>query len=147
MSGFVSIPFEFAGTKSMVLSMYEDHLLKRFEERFCHSFHNGKECLAYLAARLQDKRLGQIVEKVPKYGNVVLYLESENMYVITRMGTKVNANEICVSTVLPHSSERTRLMIQEDDFPYVLPIDGKLRFGKERKYFELKKQKSKYQKK
>ena len=144
MSGFISSPFQFAGSEAMKLSIYQDHLLKRFGERFNQKFPDGNACLQFLATKLQDERLIRIYEKVPVYANVVLYLESEKMFLIMQMGTRTDPNEIKISTVLYRANEQARIMIQDTDYPYVLPTDGKLRFGKERKYFELKKRESRY---
>lgn len=144
MSGFISIPFNFAGSEPMTLSIFENHLLQRFCERFHHNFESGMDCLRFLASKLQDERLIRIYEKVPIYASVVLYLESEKMFLILQMGTRADPNEIKISTVLYRANESMRLMIQDTDYPYVLPTEGKLRFGKERKYFELKQRESKY---
>ena len=144
MSGFISIPFQFAGSEPMTLSIYQDHLLQRFCERFDRKFQDGEECLEFLASKLQDERLIRIYNKVPVYASVVLYLEPEKMFLILQMGTRADPNEIKISTVLYRANEQMRLMIQDTDYPYVLPAEGKLRFGKERKYFELKKRESRY---
>ena len=60
------------------------------------------------------------------------------------MGTHADPNEIKVSTVLYRENEQMRLMIRQTDYPYVLPAEGKLRFGKEKKYFELMRKDSMY---
>ena len=58
---------------------------------------------------------------------------------VKTMGTKKNPNEIKVSTVLYRSNEKTRILVEGTDYCYVLPTDGNLRFGTEKKFFERKK--------
>lgn len=123
----------------MLLTIFEAHLMQRFSERFNISFREGMECLDYLANCLTDERLIRVYEKVPLYETVVIYNEAKKLYIIMSMGTKKNPNEIKVSTVLYRSNEKTRILVEETDYCYVLPAEGKLRFGTEKKFFERKK--------
>ena len=133
---FKSKKFLFAGLEEMTLTVFEDHLLKRFSERMGIKFNDGQDCLNWLDACLQDERLIRIYEKVPVYATVVLYVESKKLYLIMMMGTQKDPNEVKVNTVLYRSNEKMRLLVQETDNCYVLPSEGKLRYGTEKKYFE-----------
>lgn len=141
---FESIPCLFAGTEPVVLTVYAPHLLQRWVERLGHSFQNGKQCAEVIGSYLADERLITVFERVPVYGSVALYIESLKTLFFMDMGTRKDPNEIKVSTVLYRANESQRFLVDAEDYCYILPKEGKLRFGKERKYFELKKRAPKW---
>ena len=141
---FESIPCLFAGTEPVVLTVYAPHLLQRWVERLGHSFQNGKQCAEVISSYLADERLITVFERVPVYGSVALYIESLKTLFFMDMGTRKDPNEIKVSTVLYRANESQRFLVDAEDYCYILPKEGKLRFGKERKYFELKKRAPKW---
>lgn len=120
------------------------HLLQRWVERLGHSFQNGKQCAEVIGSYLADERLITVFERVPVYGSVALYIESLKTLFFMDMGTRKDPNEIKVSTVLYRANESQRFLVDAEDYCYILPKEGKLRFGKERKYFELKKRAPKW---
>lgn len=145
-SAFVSIPIEFAGSEPMTLSVFEPHLLARWSERMGKRFSDGRQCAELIASYLADPRLLTIYERVPVYGNVALYVEKAKTLFFMTMGTKIDPNEVKVSTVLYRADDRLRMMVNEEDHCYILPAqpEGKLRYGRERKFFECKKRTPKW---
>lgn len=123
----------------MILTIFEDHVLQRFKERFKIKFYDGNECLDYLADCLQDERLIRIYDKIPLYETVVLYIEKRKLYMIMQMGTHKDPNEVKVYTVLYRKNEQMRLLVKPTDNCYILPEEGKMRYGTEKKYFEREK--------
>ena len=138
---FVSVPFFFAGIEEKILTIFAPHVLRRREERFGTRFNSAEDCASAIGKILSDPRLEIILEKVPIYSRLRLYLERYNMYIFLQMGTRIEANEVKVSTLYCRGENQERVLVEQNDLCYVLPSDGKLRFGKEKKYFEIKKKK------
>ncbi len=99
-------------------------------------FESDRQCAEYMAALLEDERLLTIYERVPVYGSVALYMEAIRTYFFLNMGTRMNPDEIKISTVLYRSHDKMRVLVSDEDYCYVLPSEGKLRYGREKKYFE-----------
>lgn len=136
---FISTSVNFAGQEEMVLTIYAPHVLQRLKERLFPEYAgNGTDCANLLAGLLEDERLYDIYARVPVYSSVVLFLEKYSLYLIFQMGTKQNPNEVKISTLIHQIGETKRIMVEKTDLCYVLPIEGKLRFGKNKKYFVFK---------
>ena len=142
---FLSTYFLFAGTHKAVLTIFVPHVLERWRTRIasqrkCFSSEtSAKECLAEIKNILSDKRLSDIYVRA-KNQNVVLYVEERNLYLVMSLG-KFRQDEIKVSTVISANKNNidNRCLVNNDDLCYVLPIEGKMRFGKEKKFFKWKK--------
>lgn len=107
-------------------------------------FYDGEQCAKLIATYLMAPQLIVIYERVPVYASVALYVERAKTTFFMTMGTKFDPNEVKVSTVVYRANENMRIMVNEDDYCYILHQDGKLRFGRDRKYFECKKRPPKW---
>ena len=94
----------------------------------------------HTASFFEDQRLLTIYERAPKGSHIALFIESAETVFFLQNGTKYDADEIKVATLFPRK-EGTKVLVESQDLCYILPIEGKLRFGKERKFFELKRRK------
>lgn len=141
---FESVPCMFAGSEPVTLTVYAPHLLQRWVERLGYQFQSGKQCAEVISSYFADERLITVFERVPVYAPVALYMESLKTIFFMCMGTRADPNEIKVSTVLYRANETQRFLVNTDDYCYILPETGNLRFGKERKYFEWKKRTPKW---
>lgn len=139
-SGFITVPIKFAGTIPMRLTFYRQHLLLRWQERGGIEFNDAQECALHTASFFEDQRLLTIYERAPKGSHIALFIESAETVFFLQNGTKYDADEIKVATLFPRK-EGTKVLVESQDLCYILPIEGKLRFGKERKFFELKRRK------
>lgn len=139
-SGFITVPIRFAGTIPMRLTLYKQHLLLRWQERGGKTFNTAQECASYTASFFEDPRLLMIYERAPKGSHIALFVESAETVFFLQNGTKYDADEIKVATLFPRK-EGTKVLVDSNDLCYILPATGKLRFGKERKFFELKRRK------
>lgn len=140
---FVSVSFFFAGTEKKKLTIFAPHVLTRTRERMRKNFNSSEECAEMLGEILTDPRLAIILEKVPLYSRIAMYIEKHDIYIFMQMGTLYDSNEIKVATIYCRSEKQERILVDEKDLCYILPCDGELRFGKEKKYFALKKNKKK----
>lgn len=136
---FVSVPFLFAGEEEMQLTIFSSHVRVRCKERLGISFADDSDCCRFLVEILSDNRLALILDKVPLYSKLAIYVEDYNIYLFMQIGTKVNSQEVKVSTIYVRSEKQERVLVDEQDLCYVLPKEGSLRFGKEKKHFALKK--------
>lgn len=141
MKGFVTVPFLFAGQHPMRLTLYAEHLLTRWKERGEQDFSDAEACARYTAEFFKDERLAILLDWAPRRTAIALVNEPADFIFFFVIGTKVDADEIKVSTILPYVSGG-KALVDAGDLCYVLPKEGKLRFGKERKYFQLKKRRS-----
>lgn len=107
-------------------------------------FYDGEQCARLIATYLTAPQLMVIYERVPVYANVALFVERAKTTFFMAMGTKFDSNEVKVSTVVYRPDGNTRTMVNEEDYCYILHQDGKLRFGRNRKYFECKKRPPKW---
>lgn len=144
---FVSVPFLFAGEEEMQLTIFSSHVRVRCKERLGISFADDSDCCRFLVEILSDNRLALILDKVPLYSKLAIYVEDYNIYLFMQIGTKVNSQEVKVSTIYVRSEKQERVLVDEQDLCYVLPKEGSLRFGKEKKHFALKKKHRKAHKK
>lgn len=139
-AGFITVPVNFAGCIPMKLTIYRQHLLLRWQERGGKIFNDAQECALYTASFLEDQRLLTIYERAPRYSHIALFVESAETVFFLQNGTKHDANEIKVATLF-RRREGTKVLVDSEDLCYILPEAGKLRYGKERKFFELKRRK------
>ena len=135
--GFITVPVLFAGSIPMRLTFYAKHLLLRWGERGGMKFENAQDCARFTASFFEDPRLLTVYERAPKLAHVALFIESAETVFFLQNGTKYDADEVKVATLF-RRKEGTKVLVDEDDLCYILPKEGKLRFGKERKFFEWK---------
>lgn len=132
---WVTTPCNFAGVQ-MRMSFYGPHLQLRWKERKGKDF-SVLECAKYTASFFEDPRLHVILERVPDFSHVALYIESAQTVFFFQKRTKYDFNEIKINTLYPLKNGG-RVLVERDDYCYILPEEGKLRFGKERKFFTYK---------
>lgn len=138
MKSFVTVPLMFAGKYPVRFTIHAQHVSTRWKERGHREFKDATECALHTAEFFKDERLDLLMQWAPKGAPLALIHEPAGFVFFLRIGTAVDENEIKVSTLIPYVAGN-RAMVDIADLCYILPQEGKLRFGKERKYFELKK--------
>ena len=123
----------------MQLTIFTAHVKSRCKERLGIMFHSDREYCVFFGDILADARLEIILDKVPAFSHLVLYVEKYDIYLFMQIGTRFNSGEVKISTVYKRSKGHERVLVDTQDYCYILPEIGKLRFGKEKKYFVLKK--------
>lgn len=135
---YVNLPFMFAGTEPLVLTFDRFHIVERWSERTNKQLSGPMQCMKEIAKLLKNESLITIYERVPIYGTVALYLESENLYLFLSMGTRASQKQVRVSTLIYRDDPKKRVLVDPEDFCYTLFQNGKLQYGKNKKYFEAK---------
>lgn len=138
MSGFVTVPCVLAGKFPMMLTIFVEHVLLRWQERGSMSFASPEECARYTVTFFMDERLSMLAQHVKRGACIAMVDESANLVFFFKYGTAYDEKEIKVMTIYPYIPGN-KVLVEETDLCYILPKEGKLRFGRERKYFELKK--------
>ena len=138
-SKFVSKKIAFASKYPVNLTIYAPHVVQRMLERLGRDYRNKEnECCDFFEVLLHDERLAVIYERVPFLGTAVLFIEEFCLFVFMQIGTKMDKNEVKVHTVILGNEKYQKVLVEREDFCYVLPRTGSLRFGKEKKYFAYK---------